>query len=374
MLFGNGTKVAQLEQQIRILQQDKLAIQDNLDEIRISASSHQDEKQALSRELELLKGTGLHFQSYGETLAQSQNSLASLAQAMKAETGRVVTACESVGGTHHIIEHMSGSIEGFAQRLQNTSEAVTQLHTRTGEIDSIVRLIRGIAEQTNLLALNAAIEAARAGEYGRGFAVVADEVRKLAESTSKATSEISDLVSAIQAEAAQVRDQIQLAPEETDAIRTEGKQAYDGIKDLQDISNRMIETIAASALRSFIETAKVDHLVFKLDVYKVFLGLSDKNAEDLSCHTHCRLGKWYYEGDGKECFSKLPGYADIERPHIDVHQHGMEALQHYRAGNVQAGLAALAKMETASVLVLRNLETMAASGDQNPAILCAGLA
>jgi uncharacterized phage infection (PIP) family protein YhgE len=374
MFFGNGTKVAQLEQQIRILQQDKLAIQDNLDEIRISASSHLDEKQALSRELELLKGTGLHFLSYGETLAQSQNSLASLAQAMKAETSQVVTACESVGGTHHIIERMSGSIEGFAERLQNTSEAVTQLHTRTGEIDSIVRLIRGIAEQTNLLALNAAIEAARAGEYGRGFAVVADEVRKLAESTSKATSEISDLVSAIQNEAAQVRDQIQLAPEETDAIRAEGKQAYNGIKDLQDISNRMIETIAASALRSFIETAKVDHLVFKLDVYKVFLGLSDKNAEDLSCHTHCRLGKWYYEGDGKACFSKLPGYADIERPHIDVHQHGMEALQQYRSGNIQAGLAALAKMETASVLVLRNLETMAASGDQNPAILCAGLA
>ena len=80
-----------------------------------------------------------------------------------------------------------------------TNDRVSELSKAATRIGDVVELINTIAGQTNLLALNATIEAARAGEAGRGFAVVASEVKALAEQTAKATGEIGQQISGIQA-------------------------------------------------------------------------------------------------------------------------------------------------------------------------------
>ncbi|MBZ5735919.1 methyl-accepting chemotaxis protein [Nocardioides sp. TRM66260-LWL] len=84
--------------------------------------------------------------------------------------------------------------------VQRTHDQVGRLGTASQEIGNVVKVITSIAEQTNLLALNATIEAARAGDLGKGFAVVAGEVKDLAQSTGRATEDISARVEAIQGE------------------------------------------------------------------------------------------------------------------------------------------------------------------------------
>ena len=146
--------------------------------------------------------------------AQSISSVASDASGRATAAARATEqASSNVFAVASAAEQLSASIEEIGRHVRQSAEVVEQAGQRTEKsvaeieslaaatqrIDGVLNLIQAIAEQTNLLALNATIEAARAGEAGRGFAVVAHEVKALAGQTAKATSEIGQNISMIQA-------------------------------------------------------------------------------------------------------------------------------------------------------------------------------
>lgn len=113
-----------------------------------------------------------------------------------------------------LINTASNEVTGIAATISKSANAVDTLRERAISVRALLTTVKEIADQTNLLALNAAIEAARAGEAGRGFAIVADEVRKLADRTSKATTEIDDVIDAIDKQTSVAIQQIDLGQQE----------------------------------------------------------------------------------------------------------------------------------------------------------------
>ncbi|HTY03603.1 MAG TPA: methyl-accepting chemotaxis protein [Rhodocyclaceae bacterium] len=197
-----------------------------------------------------------------EELTVSINEVSEIARVTEENSS---TTANIAGQGCSVVKQSATEIANIAQSVEHSTQRIQTLVTRSQEIGSITQVIKEIADQTNLLALNAAIEAARAGETGRGFAVVADEVRKLAERTTQATAEISQMVTAIQADTQQaveamastaprVAEGRELAAKATELLEHIQGQANDSLSKAREVANATkAQAITANEIARHIE-------------------------------------------------------------------------------------------------------------------------
>jgi methyl-accepting chemotaxis protein len=228
-------------------------------------------------------------------------------------------------------DEITNSISGITEMISESRISSEQLNSNVEEIYNVISLIKDISDQTNLLALNAAIEAARAGEHGRGFAVVADEVRKLAERTQKATSEVEANISVLKQNSTSMAENSELIEEHAHLSQAKIDEFKEILSELIVNSQKITDGNTIIGHELFVNTAKLDHMILKNNSYSA--AFEGKPVSNLGDHKTCDLGKWY-SNEGKKSFGENTHYADIEKPHMQIHKNIVEVMDVMRKENV----------------------------------------
>ncbi|GGW78179.1 methyl-accepting chemotaxis protein [Alteromonas halophila] len=328
-----------LEEEMRLLQEENASLKDQL-----AATSNDAVLQTMLDSLQQVAGVR-------QTVEQFYQKIDNESQA-------ITNINELFTRSGAVLQSIIGDMERLNHQMSNMSERIGGLSDTADDINKFVNTITSISDQTNLLALNAAIEAARAGDAGRGFSVVADEVRSLATETNRSASEVAELVQGIIQSTRSAVDVVSDLQSNNEKLSEGVDELNSGFDQMVSHSNSMKRTIEAGSMDMFIQTVKLDHVVWKSDVYAVLCGLSDKSPSSFADHTSCRLGQWYQSSQG-DAISKARAFADIEAPHKQVHQLGVEAMQAAQSKNMAERDKLLRQMEEASHRVMAALDRVA---------------
>jgi methyl-accepting chemotaxis protein len=262
---GNSrSEISQLSEAFKLMTENLRSLFINIQESSIHLSTLSEEMSASSEEVasasRKISDTAAGISNGAEIQSTKIVDITHAMQDMTHNIQEVADNTQKVSKNTNLVNNTVSNIGNASREIllkmdlirssvDETMEVITELDSKSQQINEIVTLITRIADQTNMLALNAAIEAARAGEHGRGFSVVADEVRKLADESGRSANNISKLIDEIRSSISETVESIEASKKEVQvgslSVNNAVEMVAGVVPTINEITN-MIEDVAAA--------------------------------------------------------------------------------------------------------------------------------
>ncbi len=291
-----------------------------------------------------------------EALGQIQNNLSMSVDNNHTTLSGLVTIESSFDSINFESQNIANDLETLNSNLTETRECAKSIDDEAKLILETVNGISEIAMQSKLLSFNASVEAARAGEAGKGFSVVAQEVQRLATDTSNLLISVTKRTSKFTTISDQLQNSADNSLTNSFSISKRLKLFNTSIVETIQQNKNATKYISLTNDEIFMSLAKLDHVIWKVNTYLSVI--EEKPAMTFVDHTKCRLGKWYYDGQGKEHFSHLSSYKMMDSCHAQVHD-GTKKMYQF-LGDIEEHIDVIIRgaeeMEVASKCVFKGLD------------------
>lgn len=262
------------------------------------------------------------------------------------------------------VTQISQMLSTTREKISSVAEVIEALNIDSKKVTESLSMITEIADQTNLLALNASIEAARAGEHGRGFAVVADEVKSLSNRTKETADEIAFVLRSFAKRMEDITSEAESSQKLTAEVDTIVSDFRHSFNELSESASNTITVVSYAKNKAFAALAKVDHIIYMQHGYTLLNGAQDAKEAVAVNYEDCRLGEWYYRGDGAQIFGNTASFKQLEVHHKNVHNYVQHAVldnkenKLSRTNHNNAILDSMSSAEESSKQLLQTINSM----------------